>query len=120
MKLPVIILYTDSQLNKIDNLKPPNKFYDFKKFHISEYNSQRKIYGLCGEHKPIVICSFGSISQFRILQNDYFEIQKEFAKDEEVGYSNVVGQDSVSRFENKFKKKKKRKKYRGKNQNKSN
>ena len=49
-----------------------------------------------------------------------FEIQKEFAKDDEVGYSNVVGQDSVSRFENKFKKKKKRKKYRGKNQNKSN
>ena len=49
-----------------------------------------------------------------------FEIQKEFAREEEVGYSNVVGQDSVSRFENKFKKKKKRKKYKGKNQSKSN
>ena len=43
-----------------------------------------------------------------------FEIQKEFAKDEEVGYSNVVGQDSVKDLKNKFKKKKKRKKYRGK------
>ncbi len=47
-----------------------------------------------------------------------FEIQKELVN-EEVGYSNVVGQDSVSRFENKFKKKK-RKKYKGKKPNKSN
>ena len=47
-----------------------------------------------------------------------YEIQKELVK-EEVGYSNVVGQDSVSRFESKFKKKK-RKKYKGKKPNKSN
>lgn len=47
-----------------------------------------------------------------------YEIQKELVN-EEVGYSNVVGQDSVSRFENKFKKKK-RKKYKGKKPNKSN
>ena len=37
----------------------------------------------------------------------------------EVAYSNVVGQDSVSRFESKFKKKKKKKKYKGKKPNKS-
>ena len=47
-----------------------------------------------------------------------YEIQKELVN-EEVGYSNVVGQDSVSRFESKFKKKK-RKKYKGKKPNKSN
>ena len=47
-----------------------------------------------------------------------YEIQKELVK-EEVGYSNVVGQDSVSRFESTFKKKK-RKKYKGKKPNKSN
>ncbi|MDC0459537.1 regulatory iron-sulfur-containing complex subunit RicT [Crocinitomicaceae bacterium] len=47
-----------------------------------------------------------------------YEIQKELVS-EDVGYSNVVGQDSVSRFESKFKKKTK-KKYKGKKSNKSN
>ena len=42
-----------------------------------------------------------------------YEIQKELVS-EDVGYSNVVGQDSVSRFESKFKKKKTKKKYKGK------
>ena len=45
--------------------------------------------------------------------NDY-EIKTEIEV-EEIGYSNVVGQDSVNRFENKFKKAKKRKKYKRKN-----
>jgi len=48
-----------------------------------------------------------------------YEIQKELVS-EDVGYSNVVGQDSVSRFESKFKKKKTKKKYKGKKPNKSN
>ena len=78
MQLSVIVLYTDSQMNKIEILKPPNEFYNLLKFNISDYNSQRKIYSLCGEHKPVLICSFGSISQFSILQNEYFEINKKW------------------------------------------
>ena len=49
MKLPVIILYTDSQLNKIDNLKPPNKFYDFKNFTFQNTIVNEK-YMVCVEN----------------------------------------------------------------------
>ena len=48
------------------------------------------------------------------------DVAKEIIKEDvEVAYSNVVGQDSVSRFESKFKKKKNKKKYKGKKPNKS-
>jgi hypothetical protein len=88
MELPVIVLYTDSQISNINKLKPPNKFYNFLTFNISEYNSQRKIYELCGKYRPVLICSFGELHLFNILNNKYFVLNKKWIHFESVNQFN--------------------------------
>ena len=78
MELPVLILYTDSQIPNINAIQPPNEFYKFVSFNISEHNTPRKIYSLCGEHRPVMICSFGEYHLFRALDNDYFHLNKKW------------------------------------------
>ena len=86
----------------------------FRKTMWYSYPGESELYSLTPERVKEII----EINKAGKLPNNLadFEIQKESVK-EEVGYSNVVGQDSVSRFENKFKKNKKRKKYKGKKPN---
>jgi len=86
----------------------------FRKIMWYSYPGESGLFSMTPERVKEIIALNKSGKKASDL-NDY-EIKSE-VEVEEVGYSNVVGQDSVNRFENKFKKKKKRKNYNRKKKN---